>query len=196
MDIENKELTVVRQQTTKIYNVANDLVIATDDDLTKATDALATVKNLGKMIKVRKEEITKPLSEALSSARDLFKPIETSHAEAERIIKGKMLAYQAQQEKARAEATAKIAAKVEAGTIKPETAIKKMEALVEVKTSSQGRVGAFATRIVRKYRITDASKLPRQFLMPDMSKITEALKSGVVVPGAEIYEEKVIASSS
>ena len=36
--------------------------------------------------------------------------------------------------------------------------------------------------------------LPREFLAPDMAKITEALKAGVEVPGAEVYEEKIISA--
>lgn len=194
-ELETKEVAIVKQQATKAVTMAESLVITNDTELASATDILSKVKKLGKMIKERKEEITRPLMDSLNSVRDLFKPIEQSHAEAERIIKSKMLAYQEEQERIRAAEEAKIAKSLESNRIKPETAIKKMENLPEVQTSMKGSVGAISTRIVKKVRITDETKIPREYLTPNMPLINEAaLKQGKEIPGIEVYEEKVIAA--
>lgn len=193
---EDKELTLVRTQATKAMAVATDIQITDEASMTEATDVLSKMKTVAKMIKERKEAITKPMLEAINSARDLFKPIENTLATAELTIKKKMLDYSNEQEKARQEAMAKVAARVEKGTMKPATALKKMEAMPEVATSTQGKVGAVAFRTVKKFRVVDEIKLPREYMIPDMAKITAALKAGIAVPGAEVYEEKQVASSS
>ncbi len=194
VEIENKEVAVVKQQATKALGAAMELVIKTSEDMSKATDLLSKIKTVGKMLKERKEAITKPLTEALNSARDLFKQPEQNHAEAERIIKGKMLDWQNAEDERKEKERLAIANRVEKGTMKPETAVKKMEAIVDTPTSVQGKVGSVTTRIIKKYRVVNEKLIPREFLTPDMGKITEALKAGQSVPGAEIYEEKVISA--
>lgn len=189
---ETKEVAIVKQQATKAVAAATAMVIATDDDLAAATDVLSKIKKVAKMAKERKELITKPLNEALSSARDLFKPIEQNCADAEGIIKKKMLTYQDEQQAIRDKATAQIDKRVEKGTLKEETAADKIAALPEVKKAVTGKFGGISTRNVTKYRVTDAALLPREYLVPDMAKITDAIKSGTTVPGAEAYTERVI----
>ncbi len=194
-NIDTKEVAVIKQQASKALTVAQELVIDGTSGMIKATDVLSKIKSVGKMIKDRKEQITRPLMEALNSARDLFKPIEQSHAEAERVIKQKMLDYQAEQERQQEAEKARLAARVEKGTMKAETAIKKIEDMGEVQTTTRGKVGEISTRIVRKTRITDETKIPREYLIPDMPRINEAvLKLGKEIPGVEIVEEKVIAA--
>lgn len=194
-EVDTKEVSVVRGQATKALAAAQALEIKSPEDMSAATDHLAKMKTVAKMIKERKEAITKPLMEALNSARDLFKPIESNLAEAERIVKGKMVAYSDAQEKAAEEERLRLAKRVEKGTMKAETAVAKMESIQEAPTSVQGKAGAMAFRTIKKYRVVDESKIPREFLVPDMGKITEALKAGRQVPGAEVYEEKIVASS-
>ncbi len=190
----DKELSVVRGQATKALAAAQEITINTDADMEAAADVLSRIKKVGKLIKERKEQITRPLMESLNSARDLFKPLEQNHEDAERVIKNKMLAYQREvAEKNRIEQE-KLAARVEKGTMKQETAIAKVENQQEVKKQAEGKVGKVTTRKVTKYRVVDESKLPREFLMPNMAKINEALKAGQEVSGAESYQEDVISA--
>lgn len=194
MEIETKEVAVVKGQATKALAAAQALIISSPEEMQAATDHLSKMKTVAKMIKERKEAITKPLQEALTSARSLFQPIEANLADAEALVKRKMLDYNAKVEREEAEKKAKIARDLEAGKIKEATAIKKMEAVPEVQTKVEGKVGTVTTKTIKKYRVIDEAQLPREFLMPNMAKITEALKAGQNVPGAEVYEEKVIAA--
>lgn len=191
---EDKEVALVRTQASKALAAATALEIKTPEDMVAATDHLSKMKSVAKMIKARKEAITKPLMEALNSARDLFKPIEQDLASAEGTIKTKMLAYNAEQDRKAEEERIRLAKRVEKGTMKAETAVAKMENIQDAPTTTTGKVGQVSTRTVKKYRVTNESLIPREYLMPDMSKITEALKVGKDVPGAEMYEEKVIAA--
>lgn len=57
-------------------------------------------------------------------------------------------------------------------------------------TASAG--GAFTTRMVKKFRITDATQLPRMYLKPDEDLIRVAvLTQGMTLPGVEVYEEAI-----
>lgn len=193
--VDTKEVELAKQQATKALTAANEMVIASEEDMVKATDVLSKIKSVAKLVKSRKEAITKPLNEALASARDLFRPIEDDATAAERVIKGKMLDWQNAEEKRKRIEEDRIANRVEKGTMKPQTALKKLGEIAPVATTTKGKVGEVKTMLVKKYRITDEAKIPREYLVPDMAKIKEALKAGTVVPGAEAYEEKVIAAS-
>lgn len=191
---ETKEVAVVERNASKILDAANAITIASDADLAAATDQLSVIKKLGKELKERKEAITKPLNEALASARDLFRKPETVLSDAERIFKRKMLDYQTEQDRKADEERARLAARVERGTMKPTTAMSKMSDISGATTSMQGKVGSIKTMTLKKYRIVDETKIPREYLVPDMRAIADAFKAGVQVPGAEEYEEKVIAA--
>jgi len=206
METIEREISPIKQQTTKMAKAAQELLVTNNEELTKATDALATVKNLGKMIKERKEQITRPLMEALNSARDLFKPLEQSHEEAERIIKQKILSYQDEQERQRREEAEKIAKRVEKGTMKQETAIRRMSELPELQTSHVGKIGKTITRIIKKVRITPLPELHLNQLQLNVlikngvidwneSKVRELALKGTLIPGVEVYEEKTLSSS-
>ncbi len=168
---ENQLVSVVAEN-------SRTLTIKTPDDVEKAAQILRDIKVAEGVLSKRKKEITAPLMEGLASARDLFKPFETSLAESKAVVKGEMLAYEVRVE----EAEKKLAARVEKGTMKAETAVAKMEDMkVEMNT-----------RIVRKLEIEDETVIPREYLMPDRTKITAALLGGKKVAGASLRDEKII----
>lgn len=188
------ELVVVRGQVTKALSAANEITIANQTDLEQAVDVLSRIKKIGKMLENYKESLTGPLMKELKDIRDRLKPLEHNRDEADRTIKNKILTYHQEKQRLQDIETARLAARVEKGTMKQETAVAKMEAMPQVKKSTEGKVGKISTRSITKYRITDETKIPREYLTPDMGKITEAIKSGIVVPGAESYKEDVIQS--
>lgn len=205
MDIDTKEVSVVKQQSSKALAAAQELTITSPEEMAVATDHLGKMKQVAKMIRERKEAITKPLTEALNSARDLFKPIEANLAEAERVVKGKMVGYQTQVEKDAEEERLRLAKRVEKGTMKPETAVRKMEEIEEAPKTVQGKSSAMAFRNVKKVRFADLATLTIPqitllrgggYIVWDESKARRDALAGKEVPGAEVYEEKVVASSS
>lgn len=188
-----KELELVQDQTSKATQLAIELIIDSDAKMLEATDLLKKIKIVGKMITEKKELITKPMNQALKEAREMFRPIEDTCSDSEALVKRKMIAYQNEQEKIRREELAKIEKKVDKGTMKMETAIKKIETVQEVQNSVKGEYGAMSTRILKRVRIVDETLLPREYLIADMKKIEAVAKAGVEIPGVEVYEEKSIA---
>lgn len=197
---ENINLTPVKRQVTTISNQAGDLYIDSNESLAAATDILSKIKAASKDVKNRKEEITKPLNEALKSARSLFKPLEDDLSTAERTIKGKMLDYSNEVERKAAEQAAKLEKRVEKGTMRVDTAMRKMDDIETVGSSVQGENGSIQFRTVRNIKIVDPTKIPLKYLMNEkvLAAISAAVRTDVLngtkVDGVEIVEEKQIAA--
>lgn len=191
----NKEIAIYKGQATKVISYAGTLIVATKEDYDGALDEGKKIKDILSKVETRREEITKPLNTALKSARELFKPIETSLGEALDTIRMKMTVYHNEQLRIAREEEAKIAKKLEEGRIKPETAIRKMEAVVvPVKTTATEKASA-TMRTVQKWRVVDKSKIPLEFLVEDMVKIRASFRAGTPVAGVEQYEESELAIS-
>lgn len=192
--IETKELVPLRAQVTKLETQAQAVQIETQENYTQAVDLVSRIKETGALIKNKKESITKPLNEALRNARDLFAPIEQQFANAEAIIKTKLLDYKRKVDEEARKKEAAIAARVEKGTLKLETAEKKLDLVERVENTTRGKVGEVQIRKVKKIRIIDEAAIPRQYLIPDEVKIRKDALSGVVIPGCEVFEEETIAA--
>lgn len=191
--VPKKEAQEIENQVSLVQEQANVLVIASDEDMSKGSDLLNTVKQVETMIVDRKKEITQPLMQALKSARDLFKPFEVGHSEAKKTIKAKMLDYSIAEEERITKEKDRVTKRVEKGTMRPDTAVAKLEEAGEVKKSFDGTQSMTSIRVITKVRVIDESLIPREFLEPSMKKITEAvLKHKIVVPGIETFEEKSI----
>lgn len=198
--MNQKELTPIKAQVTKAVNRANELTIDSNESLSAATDILKAVKDAGKIVKARKEEITKPLNDALKSARDLFRGIETDLAAGESIIKTKMIKYESEVEAKRAAEAAKLEARVEKGTMRVDTAMRKMDDLETVDSNVKGAKGSIQFREVRTVKIVDPTKIPLKYLMDEkvLAALTTAVRTDVLngtkVEGVEIVIEKQVAA--
>ena len=184
--MDDKELTEVKQQVSLVQQQANSLSVNNQQEADEATVILKRVKDAEKFMTAKKEEITRPLMASLAKVRDLFKPIEGNLADATKIIKSKILAWTIEEQDKKDKDAARVAARVERGTMKAETAAEKIETISKTAPKSN-------LRIVKKVRIVDETAIPREYLVPNMTMITEAiLRQGAVIPGVETYEEKSI----
>ena len=188
--IEKKEIKIYEKEIKIAVRYGESLVIKDS-----ATYELALVE--GKRIKdrlneitARKEEITKPINIALKSVRDLFRPIETAGEEAVKTIKDKMLEYTKERAEKAEEIKLKLAARVERGTMRIDTAVRKIGEVETPEKTVMTAEGKATTVSRRAWRVTDKSKIPLEFMEPDMVKIKASFRSGKPVPGVEEYEEQ------
>lgn len=191
-----KELKEYKSQVLLVQKGADTLSIVSMEDMERGTDLLNQVKQIKKSVTERKEAITRPLMEALASARDLFKPLESGYTEAEKTIKAKMLEFSVAEDERIEKEKARVEARVEKGTMRTDTAVKKIESIGDKKSSYEGNTGKVSIRVMRKVRIVDENLIPREYLVPDTTKITKVSLAGVIIPGVEIVEEKVVASGT
>jgi len=189
MQLNPKELSLVKTQTSALENKATSLIISNEDNYKNAITILAKIKEIGKIIKIKKEAITKPLSESLKNARDLFRPLEDQFINAEKIIKTKMLKYKSEIDKIAKEKEEQIAKRAEKGTIKLETAERKMNEIERINKTTQGKFGKATFRQTRKVRIINQTLIPLEYLVPNMTLIRTDALSGKNIPGVEVYIE-------
>lgn len=202
MDTHTRELSVVRGQVMRALAVAESIIVGSDEQMLEAGEIRKKIKQVGKIIKEKKEEITKPLNEALKNVRAMFAPLEQNCEEAEMRVSQKMLIYQskvdAERRKIEAEAQRKMEEaqrKLEEGKISEKQAQavearaeKKLESAPEAIKKSED----FHTRTVKKFRILDANAIPRSYLVPDEVAIRKAMMAGVAVAGVEFYGDKIL----
>lgn len=137
---------------------AQELQVKTYEQVMDAADVLYQVKQIGEKITERKEEITKPLSEALKSARAFFKPFENQYTEAEAIVKDKVLEWHASHWSEQ---------NVPDNTI-------------------HGLKGKVTVTERFKVEIEDADAIPRNLCNPDVERVQKALEAGLKVKGAKL----------
>ena len=179
------EIEVYKHRMMVVENLAQAYTVESQKDIDSGADILTKIKEVEAQLKEAKEGITKPLMEGLAAARDLFKPLETGLSNAKKEIKDKQLVFVLAEQARIEEAKAKVDARVERGTMKPTTAAAKHEAI--------GTGAKANTRTITKVRVVDAALVPREWCVPNLPAITEAvLKQGAVIPGVESYQETII----
>lgn len=193
----NKELEVVRNNTSKALAAANELAVTNDEELAKATELLTSINRAGDMMKKLKDGIIKPMNEALKSVRAMFNPPEDEYEKAVMIVKQKMLSYHNAVEAKRRQEEARIAARVDKGTMKVETAARKIENMpaIQTKIATGNGLGSAVFKEEKKVVIVDENLIPRQYLVPDMVLIRRAALAGVEIPGVKIDVVKNIANT-
>ena len=190
--LSEKELALIKEETNKAIAIANDIKIANIEDEARAIELLKKIKEVGQLITTKKEAITKPINEALKNARSFFSPFENQYDEAEGIIKNKIIAFRAEQTKKQEIATAKIEKKVEEGKMDFKEANEKLTAIKLSKTI-ETQQASVQYRTIREVVIEDESKLPREYLIPNMARIKEDALAGREIAGVKIVEKQTIA---
>ncbi len=188
----NRELAPVKSQLSKAETAANGLEIKTAVDLTIATEILSRIKIAGNEIREKKEGFTRPATDIMKKARALFAPLEIQFARAEKIVKDKIQAYHEKELVEAQKKTEVIEKKVEAGKMGFDKAAEKIEAITPGKMI-EAKTGAAQFRKIKEVVIEDESKLPREYLVPDMGKIRKVALAGVTIPGVKVVEKEIVA---
>lgn len=195
--------------------IARNLKILTREDYQAAARALADVKGrMGALEKARKA-IKEPLDQAVKAVQALFRAPTDYLAEAERMIKRKLADYDAEQQRIANEQQRRLNEQAERDRVKlqeraakvaeknPERAAQLLEKAQAVSAPivqhEAPQVAGLAMRDVPVYEITDASKLPREYLMADEKKIGGVVRSMGMqanIPGVTVRMERQVASRS
>ena len=123
----------------------------------------------------------------------MFKPVEEQYTVSEKIIKDKILAYSRKVNEEAAIREQKIAESLEKGTIKQETAERKIESLDRVESTTRGSIGSVQFRKIQRVEIIDESLIPRKYLEVNMTAIRRDALSGVNIPGVKVVDDTIVA---
>lgn len=177
----------VKKNVLTVQQVANSLTVESPEQAEQASVVLHDIKEATRVLTEKKTDITRPMMEGLAKVKALFAPLELALKDADKMVRSKVLAYQIEEENRKEEAKAKIAARAAKGSIKAETAVKKLGEVGEVAKTEGIK---FTTR--RKLVIVDEALIPREYLVPDREKITKALFADIAIAGCELKEEKIL----
>jgi hypothetical protein len=171
--------------------------IVDDASFKDAADILKQVKGWTKELEGKRDSVTKPMNAALAVIRGWFKPTLDTLAMAEVTLKRSIAGYE-QLAREKNEAAMKAMA---------EAAQSKDMAGVSVAVSGivgTPKVAGLNVRKVLKWRVVDASLVPREYLSIDPGKVDAAVAAakGTItptpstpsIPGIEFFEESVVSA--
>ena len=179
-----------------------------------SAEDLKAIKTKTKELDTLRKSLTKPLDESKKGIMAFFKrPLDLLNS-AESAIKSAMVKWQQEQERIRraeearlaeeqrkeAERLARLAAAAEKrGDDKKVEEFKGREAVVKsavpAVVSNVQPVSGITKVAVWKFRIVDANKIPRQYMIPNevaIGQVARATKGSVQIEGVEIYSEETI----
>lgn len=196
---------------------AGEMIVANQEDLSRANDFLLSIKELRKEI----DSVFGPVIEAAYKAhREAVaqkKKFEEPLAKAEQMVKQKIAGYleeverirrQQEEEKRKAEEEKrrieeemlrKLAKADDESEMEKviKSAEKKLAKIEEVEVIDKPQTVGLSMREVWKFEIVDEEAIPREFLVPDLAKIgkvVQQLKGETKIPGIRVYSEKVLSA--
>jgi hypothetical protein len=188
-NLEIKTQSIIKQAEQEVQVVAEGsrIKVVSQPTLKLANDQLSVLKGVKKSVQEKKDSVIKPLNEALKNARLLFSPIEEKIDTIETYLKEQVLSYNEKLLEESRKKEQEAAKKIEQGEDIGK-ATKGLEKIQEKQAEIKG------VRTIKKLRIIDVNKIPREFMIPDEVKIRQALLLGAKVEGAELIEEKILAN--
>lgn len=212
------------KQSAHLLELANNWEVLSPEMAVSAGEDLRAVKALAKQVDEKRLTITRPINDGLKEVNALFKPAKNWLAEAEQILKAKILAFQNEQERIARELQAKVdeearkereklekkAAKAEAKGKEDKAEELREEAETRVApmiTSAAPKLEGIATRKTWKVKVTDKQALLKHIVhvRPDLLPLVKidlsglnaqarSLKGELVLPGLEVSEEVSLAA--
>jgi len=194
------EMTIVKEKVKGMKDMVDSSFVTNDDELKSVADKIKAIRTLMTFVKQKKEKTTEPAKAIIAEARETYDPIIKECENAEIILKQRATKYMVEKEQKRIADENKIAAKVESGYMKPETAAIKLETMPEVQNTvrtNQGSGLRMAKRRVAK--IIDSNLIPDEYWIMDEVRIRrEAIEKDKnnlpQIPGVAVSDETSLSS--
>lgn len=176
--METKELSVIKEQVTKCVSATVNLVVTNQEEYDRAYEIGKKVSTLLKMIDEKEKSITKPINDSLKQIRDMFRPYKTQVEDEKARIGAILNTYTREEEAKKKLAEARAVARLEKGTMREETVVRKL-ALIEAQApDTKGK-----TTSVLKCTLIDITKVPAKYLILNEALVKEDFRAGVIVEG-------------
>lgn len=172
----------LQKKAAPISKKISSLVIKTEHDYESAAVLLKQLKDYAAEAKKKQDDMLDPLKLVADRIKNHFKPFLDSVKLIEKDTKDKMDKFL----ELRESAVQKVVNAFEEGKIaKPQTYLKKIKELSV--TSSVANVAMLDT-----VEVVDISKIPREYMLPDLKAIKEALLAGKKVAGCKLTKTRSI----
>lgn len=182
-------------QELSLITKASTLVVDSKESMLQAATLLGKVKELKKTVEKEEDDLSEKLAKLdLTKQHAERRTFRLKVEKAIKYISAQVNTYQTLEARKAAEAEAKLAARVEKGTMKLDTAIRKMDdidkPIEQVKTAD----GTIKFRTIPKLDITDTKLIPREYLVVDEVKLFADLKAGKRISGAQIIQVQSVSN--
>lgn len=205
---QTPEIIEVSTMALSVPDQAKQIVIASNDDYVRAGELLLVIKEIRKKIEATFKPIKQKMDAAKKEVLDQERAADAPLVAAENIIKPRIAAWNAEQERIRREEEARLreqARKEEEERRLQEAILAEQSGETEVADEIMSAPVQAAPVVVPKsvpkvagvnivkrweFRIVDPKLVPRQYLSVDEQKIrsvVNALKDQASIPGVEIY---------
>ncbi len=181
---EKQSLVIIKKEVEGIENNSR-IRITNQAKLNQAIEIRKKILATRKILESKKQEIIDPLNQALKRTKDLFKPYEQRLEIADNWLKEQILQWEEIQEAKIKKKEQEIEEKIIKKEMNFEQASKKIEKIEQ-------KIKAVPTREITKVVITDKSKLPLEYLEPDLVLIKRDLMLGKEIQGVKLVKEKVV----
>lgn len=185
-DLVREEVRIHQEETDEALDFARGFEIVSAEDLELVEAARAEAKGKWKELEAKRQTVSKPLNEAIRAHNALFKPVLTALEALGKCWDDSLRAYRARCEAERAEAIA-IAHAAEA----PEEIREAVMIAAEAVPQNQGTM--YIDHWV--FEIEDESKIPREYLLPDLAKIgqvVKAMKESTSIQGVNAFNRPIV----
>lgn len=184
-----------------LLGYAEARVIATVEDAKRATDDLSIIAKLKKAMGDKRKSLLEPLKADMDAIRDTYTYLMAPVLDADKITREKMLAYDAEQRRIRAEQeeinrlreeAAQKQAKLTGGI----TEVEVVEVAPEPSKSTSTEMGTARTTDHWKWEVVDFAALPDEYKVIDGSMLTAVARKHhdqKQVPGVRFYNDPIIA---
>ncbi len=185
----------------RALDYAEQFAVLNQKDAGKAAEDLSLIKGLKDKLEEKRKEYVTPLNEKVKSINTFFKDVADPILKADKILRDKVLAFNAGVERQRKEAEAREAEKYriaqeQAAANHGEITVDLSPEVVPefVKTVKTG-IGSASQSGTWKYTVTDFSKVPDTCKMLNTSVVNALVKSNkgkVEIPGITQYFEPTL----
>ena len=186
----------------KLLDYANARVIMSLDDAKLAADDLSMIAKLKKAMESKRKDYLQPFQDHVKEVNEIYKtlmqPIET----ADMVTRSKVLSFQREQAELKAKQEEINRLRMEAATKEAELnngEIKESVNIIDVvtvPTHVYADNGTLGTSKVWKFEVEDLTKIPLEYLIPDMVKIGKVVRAGVKIPGVKSWQENSLRVNS
>lgn len=172
----------------KTTSALDAIVVTNDEDAERATVVIKEAKDMRTRVEAEKDEYVRPSKEIIEKAKTVYDPIISALKTAEQKLRDRVQAYLVEKEKNRQKKEDAVVAKVEAGTMKDTTAVRKLENIGEAKKSVAVGGVTLGLRKIKDIEIVDQALIPHEYYVLDMVKVKKVALAGVVIPGVKVVE--------
>lgn len=198
---KDERISVLYSEGVKLREYALAREIKTNEDLIPATEDLAIIGKALKSIGEYRRSYTDPIRGHLDAVNAVFKDFIAPLTEADALNRNKIKAYQAEVDRKIAEAEAINQEKVElarreailSGTGEISVDLTPVETPDEARRRVHTSMGSIGSVKHYKFEITDLSKVPMEYLMPNtvlIGQVVRSSKGQIVIPGIRVFVDE------